>query len=80
MGGKEGGGKLFPVVPNEKIRSNGHKLKFRTFCLNIRKNLFTKEKSNTTTGFPIPVDTGDLPEWSLKQTTVVDPALSRVLV
>lgn len=60
MGGKEGEGKLFPVVPNEKIRSNGYKLKFRTFHLNIRKNLFTKERSSTMTGFSILVDTENL--------------------
>lgn len=68
------------MVLNEKIRSNGHKFKFRRFHLNIRKNLFTIERSNTTRGFSILVDTENLPEWSLKQAAIVDPALSSVLV
>lgn len=31
----------FSVVPSARIRSNGHKLKYRKFHLNIRKSLFT---------------------------------------
>ena len=34
---KEGGARLFPVVPNDRARSNGHKLKHKRFLLTIRK-------------------------------------------
>ena len=30
--------RLIPVVPRDRTRSNGHKLKQRKFCLNMRKN------------------------------------------
>lgn len=36
---KEEGVKLFSVVPTERTEGNGHKLKHRKSCLNIRKNL-----------------------------------------
>jgi len=40
-GCQEDGARLFPVVPSDRIRSNGHKLKQRKFPLNRRKNFFT---------------------------------------
>jgi len=39
-GCQEDGSKLFPVVPSDRTRGNGHKLKPGKFRLNRRKNFF----------------------------------------
>jgi len=39
-GCQEDGVRLFPVVPSHRTRGNGHKLKQRKLCLNMRKNFF----------------------------------------
>jgi len=40
-GCQEDGTKLFSVVPSNRTRGNGHKLKQRKFSLNMSKNFFT---------------------------------------
>ncbi|KAK4820461.1 LOW QUALITY PROTEIN: hypothetical protein QYF61_027038 [Mycteria americana] len=77
---EEGEAKLFPVVPGQKKRGNGHKLKYRKFHANVCQTL--KQDAQRDLGVSILESIQNLNEHGPDQPAQVEPALSsrRVVV
>jgi len=70
-GCQEDGARLFSVVPSDRTRGSGHKLKHRKLHLNLRKNFFTSG-----CGFSFSGDILNLPGYGPAQPALGVPALA----
>ena len=82
-GFKEDGIRLFSVISTERTRGNEHKLKYKKFNLNLRKNIFTVRMVEHWSRFPREtVESAFLEQfenpagYGPEQLAVSDPALS----
>jgi len=71
-GGQEDGAKLFSVVPRDRTRGNGHKLKQKKFQLDTRKNFFPLRVTEPWNR--LPREAGDSPSLE-----IFKPRLDKVL-
>jgi len=74
------------VVPSDRTRGNGHKLKHRKFCLNMRKSFFTLKVTEHWSWLPkggcefsFSGDIQDPPGQGPVQPAVSDPASAGLL-
>lgn len=51
-GSKEYRVRIFTVLPSQRTRGSRHKLKYKSFFLNVRKNIFTVTVVNTRASHP----------------------------
>ena len=78
-GCQEDGARLFSVVPSDRTRGNGHKLKQRKFHPNTRKNFPLRvtelwNRAQGDCGFSFSADIQDPPGQGTVQPAVGDPA------
>lgn len=74
---KEDWNRLFPVVPGDRTRENRHKLKYKKFQLNVRKNFLNVKEWITYTDYEFSIlrKTQNLTRHSPEQPALADPDL-----